>query len=239
MTRTRSGSESADRSGPPAPSPQVSVDSGWIEVLHDATSGVTLLSMVGIVDLPATFTTGAAVAAGVHPRELYAWRDAGLVVELSRGVFRRADAPPASYPDLLAVAYRVPRGIVCCVSAAAVHDLSDQIPVAVQVAVPTRSRPPRIGYPPTQVFRFDEATFEVGLSDVEAAPGERVRIYDPVRTVVDLMRLRHRLGEPVALGALRRYLRRRDARPAALLRSADRLGVYGPVQRAVDVASAE
>lgn len=66
------------------------------------------------------------------------------------------------------------------------------------------------------MFRFDFETFELGLSSVEAAEGEQVRVYDPARTVVDLMRLRHRLGEPLAHGALRRYLRRRDAQPPYL-----------------------
>ena len=42
-------------------------------------------------------------------------------------------------------------------------------------------------------------------------------IYSAARTVVDLVRLRHRLREPLALGALRRYLRRRDARPGEVL----------------------
>jgi len=194
--------------------------------------------MPTVWDLPATFTTRTALARGIHPRDLYASRDSGMLVELSRGVFRRADAPPASYPDLLAVAYRAPRGIVCCVSAAAVHDLTDQIPAAVQVAVPKPARPPRIAFPPTEVFRFDVDTFELGLSSVVAAPGEAVRIYDPARTVVDVMRLRHRLGVPVANAALQRYLRRRDARPAVLLRLAAALDVYGPVRHAVDVASA-
>jgi predicted transcriptional regulator of viral defense system len=159
-------------------------------------------------------------------------------MELSRGVFRRVDASLASYPDLLAVAYRAPRAIVCCVSAAAVHDLTDDLPAAVQIAVPSRDRPPRITYPPTQVFRFDAPTFELGLSSVDAADGEPVRIYDPVRTVIDLMRLRHRLGEPLAHASLHRYLRRSDAAPAQLLHIASTLGVYGPVQRALDVASA-
>jgi len=49
------------------------------------------------------------------------------------------------------------------------------------------------------------------------------------------MRLRHRLGEPLAHGALRR----RGARPAALLQLAAELDVRGPVQRALDVALAE
>lgn len=169
---------------------------------------------------------------------LYRWRDDGEIVELSRGVFRRADAPPASYPDLLAIAYRAPRAVVCCVSAAAVHDLTDQLPVAVQIAIPTRDRPPRIAFPPTQALRFGTDTFDVGLTAVEAAPGEQVRIYDPARTIVDLMRLRHRLGEPLAHAALHCYLRRPDARPGELLRLSDTLGAQGPVRRALDVATA-
>ncbi|MDQ3158141.1 MAG: type IV toxin-antitoxin system AbiEi family antitoxin domain-containing protein [Actinomycetota bacterium] len=188
--------------------------------------------------LPNTFTTKTARELGIHTRDLYRWRDAGVLVELSRGVFRRGDAAPASYPDLLAVAYRAPRAVVCCVSAAAVHDLTDESPATVQVAVPTGDRPPKIDNPPATVFRFDAKTFELGLSRVEAAPGEWVRIYDPARTVVDLMRLRHRLGEPLAHAALHHYLRRRDARPALLLDLASKLDVYGPLRAALDVASA-
>lgn len=144
--------------------------------------------------LPWTFRTTTAREHGVHPRDLYAWRDGGQIVELSRGVFRRADAPPASYPDLLAVAYRSPGAVVCCVSAAVIHDLTDELPLAVQIAVPTRSHTPAIDYPPVAVFRFDEATFDLGLTSFEAGPGEPVRLYDPPRTVVDLMRFRRRLG---------------------------------------------
>jgi predicted transcriptional regulator of viral defense system len=211
---------------------------GRIEVLHGHMFSATLLSMAAIADLPATFTTGTALAQGLHPRELYAARDSGLIVELSHGVFRRADAPPASFPDLLAVAYRNSAAIVCLLSAAAVHDLTDEIPPAVQIAVPRTSRPPQISFPPTSVFRFEPSAFELGLTHVQAAPGEPIRIYDPTRTVVDLMRLRHRIGEPTALAAIHRYLRRQDARPTELLRIAGKLRAYGPVLHAVDVASA-
>ena len=194
--------------------------------------------MPSITDLTPTFTTETALAAGISPRDLYAARGKGEIIELSRGVFRQADAPPASLPDLLAVTFRSPRAIVCVLSAAAVHDLTDEIPQAVEIAVPRSSHPPRITFPPTAVYRFDPSTFELGLTYVDAAPQEPVRIYDAARTVVDLMRLRHRVGEPTALVALTRYLRRRDARPAALLKTASALRVYGPVLRAIDVASA-
>lgn len=194
--------------------------------------------MAVLADMPNTFTSATALSRGVHPRDLYAWRDGGELVELSRGVFRRVDAPPAAHPDLLAVAYRAPRAIVCCVSAAAMYELTDQQPVGVQVAVPNGTHPPRIDHPPTKVFRFDPRTFELGLASADAAPGESIRVYDPARTVVDLMRLRHRLGESTAHVALNRYMGRHDARPARLLEYARALGVVGPVRRALDVVSA-
>ena len=194
--------------------------------------------MMQFAGLPGTFTAAQARAAGVHPRDLYRWRDKELVLELSRGVFRRVDAPFPTYPDLLGVAVRVPVAVVCLVSAASVHDLTDQIPRQVQIAVPRTSRPPRITYPPVQVFRFDVPTFELGLSSVEAAEGETIRIYSPARTVVDLMRFRRRIGEPIAHIALRRYLDRRGARPGELVDLARALGVLGPVRSAVELLQA-
>ncbi|MDO5494467.1 MAG: hypothetical protein Q4G64_01975 [bacterium] len=195
---------------------------------------------MGSIDdaLPATFTTETARTRGIHPRDLYAWRDGGNLVELSRGVFRRADAPPASYPDALAVSHRSPRAVVCCVSAAAVHDLTDEMPTALQIAVPQRAHPPVIDHPPVQVFRFKESLFDVGLSSFEAALGEHVRIYDPARTVVDLMRFRGRFGEPVAHASLHRYLASAAPRPALLLEYAKVLGVFGPMRAALDVMRA-
>lgn len=211
----------------------------WIDSLHDRDKRVRILSMaMELSVLPNTFTTKTARSLGVHTRTLYALRDAGDIVELSRGVFRRADAPAASYPDLLTVSYRVRSAIVCCVSAAAVYELTDEIPISVQIAVRRRAHVPTIDYPPTRVFRFEETTFETGLSAIEAAPGEQIRVYDETRTVVDLMRLRHRLGEPLAFSCLNRYLSRRTAQPARLLAYAAALGVSGPMRRALDIASA-
>ncbi|MBN2177581.1 MAG: type IV toxin-antitoxin system AbiEi family antitoxin domain-containing protein [Demequinaceae bacterium] len=188
--------------------------------------------------LPPTFTTKDARGFGVHPRDLYAWRDSGQIVEISRGVFRRGDAPPASYPDVLAVAYRAPRAILCCLSAAAIHDLTDELLGSVHIAVPMGTYKPTIDRPLTTVYRFRADTFELGLTGLEAAPGESVRVYDAARTVVDLMRLRHRFGEPAAHSALHRFLAAPGARPALLLDYAQALGVLGPMRAALDIASA-
>lgn len=191
-----------------------------------------------MLDLPPTFTTAQARRAGVQFRDLYRARDEHALVELSRGVFRRVDAPAPTYPDLLAVAHRSPRAVVCLLSAGSIHDLTDEVPASVQIAVPRRTWLPKISYPPVEVFAFDVDTFELGLDAVEAAPGEPVRVYSPARTVVDLMRLRGRMGESVAQVALRRYIASPAARVGELLEIARSLGVLGPVRSAVDVLTA-
>src|SRR5271154_487044 len=113
----------------------------WIKSAHKLAVRASFLSMPTLSQaLPPTFTAKTARDLGVHPRELYTWRDAGEITELSRGVFRRADAP-ASYLDVLAVAYRAPRGIICCLSAAVIHDLPDELPGSVQVSRP-QGQPP-------------------------------------------------------------------------------------------------
>lgn len=187
--------------------------------------------------LPATFTTRAALNAGLHPRVPYRLRDEGPIVELSRGVFRRANAPAATWPDLLAVQARTTGYRVLhhgCIGA-----WTDGRPAwRGPDRRAQRHAPPHISYPPTQVLRFDAPTFEMGLTQVEAAPGENMRVYDPARTVVDLFRLRHRFGEATATGALRNNLRSRAANPARLLAIADKLGVFGPVRAAADVVAA-
>ncbi|MGH3799026.1 MAG: type IV toxin-antitoxin system AbiEi family antitoxin domain-containing protein [Pseudonocardiaceae bacterium] len=184
--------------------------------------------------LPVTFTTGRAERAGLWRRDLYLLRDAGVVSEISRGVYRKVDAPETAHLDLLAVAHRAPLAVVCLISALAVHELTDEVPAVVQVAVPRGTHRPRITYPPTEVSEFDARTFELGLQEREVAPGERVRIYEAARSVVDVMRLRHRIGAPVALRALRRWVERRTRDPAELLYYAGALDVEGPVRQAVE-----
>jgi hypothetical protein len=54
---------------------------------------------------------------------------------------------------------------------------------------------------------------------------ETIAISSQERTVVDLLRLRSRVGRDLALSALRRYLEGRDAKPGELLALARQLRV--------------
>ena len=135
-------------------------------------------------------------------------REAGEIDELSRGVYRRADAEPTAHLDLLAVCARAPHAVVCGESALSLHELIDDIPHEVHIAVPRGSHRPSVSYPPTKVSQYAADTFDFAVERFEAAPGETVPVYSAARAVVDAMRLGRAEGRSLALSALNRYLRR-------------------------------
>jgi predicted transcriptional regulator of viral defense system len=184
-----------------------------------------------------TFTAGQARRAALLPRDLAALAAAGRIYELSRGVYRQAAAPETAYLDLIAVSMRAPHAVVCDESALALHELIDDIPSVVHIAVPRGTRRPSISYPPVKISQYAAATFHLGIEQFEAAPGETVPVYSAVRSVVDAMRHRRRIGETLALSALGRYLRRNGRGGVAELQSVaqelDAIPVIRPAVEAV------
>ncbi len=170
-----------------------------------------------------------ALNAGIHRRTLYAMRDQGVVEQMSRGLYRLADAPPLGNPDLVAVALKVPRGVICLISALAYHELTTQIPHEVYVAVPRQSEPPRIDYPPVRPFRFDPRAYAEGI-ETHTLDKVKVRIYSREKTLADCFKYRNKLGLDTAVEALRRYREQGKIERAALLRAAEACRV-GKVMR--------
>lgn len=163
-----------------------------------------------IAGLGGTVRTSEALRAGIHPRTLYALRDSGDLEQISRGVYRLADLPPLTDPDLATVAKRIPQGIVCLISALAVHEMTTQIPHAVHIAIERGTRYPALDYPPLRVFLFSAAAFAAGIEE-RSIDGVPVRVYNAEKTLADCFKFRHKLGLDVATEALRVYRRRRSA----------------------------
>jgi len=160
--------------------------------------------------------TREALAAGIHPRTLYAMRDAGELEQLARGVYRLAELPPLSNPDLATVGKRVPQGVVCLISALAFHDLTTQIPHVVHLALPRNARTPKLNYPPIQVYRFSGQAFRAGVG-THTIGGVQVRVYNAEKTLADCFKYRNKIGLDVVLEAMRAYRSRRRARPQRVL----------------------
>ena len=167
-------------------------------------------------DCGGTLRTHEVLAKGIHPRTLYALRDAGELEQLARGLYRLAGLPPLSEPDLATVAKRIPQGVVCLISALAYHELTTQVPHEVHLALPRTARHPRLEYPPLRVYRFSRRPFEAGV-DTHVIDNVPVRVYCPEKTLADCFKYRNKIGLDVAIEALRAYRRRRGAELQAVL----------------------
>ncbi len=152
--------------------------------------------------------TSKAIRLGVHPRTLYALRDSGEIERVGRGLYKLSSAPPLASPDLVPVAIRNPRAVVCLISALAYHGLTTQVPHSIDLALPSHAQIPKIDGIPLRVFWYSEPSFSAGI-EVVAMDGAPVRIYSAEKTVADCFKYRNKIGLDVAIEALRAYRERR------------------------------
>jgi predicted transcriptional regulator of viral defense system len=146
-------------------------------------------------------------------------RDAGMIDQLSRGLWRVSGLPLLRHPDLAVVASRVPKAVVCLISALALHGLTDEIPHEVHIMLPRGSRAPRIDHPPVRVFWSSGTMFTDGI-ERRMTDGVAVRIYSVEKTLADCFKFRNRIGVDVAVEALKRWRTRKGASIATLMRYA-------------------
>lgn len=180
-----------------------------------------------VAGLGGTARTSEILAAGAHPRALYAARDSGALIEVSRGVYRLAELP-LTEPDLLAVATRMPRAVLGLISALHLLGLTTEIPRAVHVLLPRGTRAARLAWPPLEVYHVSAGALVVGV-DERLVDGVQLRVTNAARTVADAFKFRSRLGLDVAVGALKDALAQRVATPAEI----DRMAALCRVQQVI------
>jgi predicted transcriptional regulator of viral defense system len=152
---------------------------------------------------------------------------AGKVVRLGRGLYTVPDAALTEHHSLAAATKRVPRGVVCLLSALRYHDISMQAPFEVWMAIGEKAWRPSGRIPPVRIVRFSGRAFSAGIEE-HTIDGVRVRIYGPAKTVADCFKYRNKIGLDVAIEALRDALRGRRC-------TVDELWKYAEICRVASV----
>jgi predicted transcriptional regulator of viral defense system len=158
-------------------------------------------------------------ALGLPREHLRRLQERGLVRRVSRGLYIAADADLTEKETLLEACKRVPRGVVCLLSALRFHVLTTQSPFEVWIAIGGKDWQPRVKYPPLRILRFSRAALVEGIEE-HTIQGVKVRVTNPARTVADCFKYRNKIGLDVALEALRDCWRQRRATMDDLWRAA-------------------
>ena len=184
--------------------------------------------------LPPAFTFSQARQSGLSERHLRELRELGRLETIARGIYLRSDADDAD-ADLLQIAARAPEATMCLRSALARHELIDDIPFEIDVALPRGRRSPSTTAP-ARWHHFDANTFGLGQDRLDLSGGLSIGLYNPERCIVDAFRLRHVEGTDLAHHALKAWLRTRGSQPAALLSLAASFPKAAPsIRRALEL----
>lgn len=145
---------------------------------------------------------------GIHPEEIRRlWRK-GLLVRSSRGVYHLPNVEFSGNVSLAEMAKRVPRGVICLLTALRFHGIGTQMPPEVWLALHRRAAKPRLDRPRLRVVRFSGLAFTEGVEQ-HTVDHVSVRVYGIAKTVADCFKYRNKIGLDVALEALREALNRR------------------------------
>lgn len=165
-----------------------------------------------LASLPETFRYSEALD-HISERQLRRLIGDGSIVAMARGLYRKSDW--LGDEDLIEIAAKAPQATLCLRSALARHELIDDIPAEIDIAIPRGSWAPETTAP-VRWRHFDPDTFDLGRSQLDVEGGRSIGLYSAERSIIDAFRMRHIEGADLANEALKRWLRQ-GGQPSELL----------------------
>ncbi|MDP1870232.1 MAG: AbiEi antitoxin N-terminal domain-containing protein [Gallionella sp.] len=126
----------------------------------------------------------------------------GQLERIGRGIYGLPGRSISAHSSLAEVACRVPKGIICLLSALRFHGLTTQAPFEVWLAIENKAVTPKLDYPPLRIVRFSGTAFTDGIEE-HIVDGVTIRVTSVAKTVADCFKYRNKIGIDVALEALR------------------------------------
>jgi predicted transcriptional regulator of viral defense system len=163
--------------------------------------------------------------AGITAATISRLEAAGTISRLARGLYQLPDATVGANHTLAEASKLVPKGVICLTSALAFHELTDQVPARVWLAIGPKDWRPRLRYPPMRFAHFPLTQLRAGITR-HLIEGVSVPVFSIGKTIADLFRHRRAVGINVALEGLREALRQRKATAGEIARYAAEGGVW-------------
>ncbi|MCU7850349.1 MAG: type IV toxin-antitoxin system AbiEi family antitoxin domain-containing protein [Candidatus Thiodiazotropha sp. (ex Lucinoma kastoroae)] len=133
---------------------------------------------------------------------------AGKLQRIGRGLYVLPGTNVSEHRSLAEACKRVPKGVICLLSALRFHELTTQSPFEVWLAIGEKAWRPRVEYPPLRIVRFSSAALDAGVEE-HRIEGVIVPVFTPAKTVADCFKYRNKIGLDVSIEALRECWRSR------------------------------
>ena len=159
---------------------------------------------------------------GFQTRDIAKLVKEGLIEKVKPGVYRLSDYDSFGgiNVSLLTICKAVPNAVICLISALDYHELTTQNPWQIYYAIPNSEKEKKIEYPPSKAFYFRERFYKPGIEEIKTKHGI-IKVYNKEKTICDMFRYRNKLGEDIAIEALKTYLRSKEKQIPQLIKFAE------------------
>jgi len=141
------------------------------------------------------------------------------VERLDRGLYCLSGDMSFSNPDFVAISIKIPKGVICLISALAFHEATSEIPKYIDVAIPRGTHESRVKYPPIRFYRFASKAWKAGIEEHKVG-GYKIKVYNLAKTIVDCFKFRNRIGIDVARDALKVAITEKYTKPKEIMQYA-------------------
>lgn len=141
-------------------------------------------------------------AQGLSAQLLIKLHKTGKLQRPVRGLYSLANDEVTQHHSLMEVCQRVPKAVICLLSALQFHEIGTQQPHEVWIALPEATQTPAVDYPPLRIARLRGEAYAAGIL-IMTEFGAPIRVYSVAKTVTDCFKFRNKIGLDVALEALK------------------------------------
>ncbi len=151
----------------------------------------------------------------------------GSIVKSARGLYTMPDKEITAFQSMVEVCKLVPHGIICLLSALQFHELTTQAPAEIWLAIGAKKWKPKLKSPLIHHVYLSGKSLSQGI-EKHIIEGIEVKVYSAAKTVADCFKFRNKIGQDVAIEALRDCLRQKKC-------SVDELWSYAKICRVQNV----
>ena len=179
-------------------------------------------------------TTSQIEKAGISRVLIPAFIDEGVLIKESRGIYYYADELP---DDLQIIQKNNPRVIYSYGTALYLWNMSDRIPHVWDVSVPQGFNATRLKKDKQNIrlHYINADKWSVGITETLSPDGNKVRLYDKERCIIDLIKRKDKMDKQIYLHALREYFTDNNNDLAQLIRYAKIFHIERPVRDYMDI----
>lgn len=158
--------------------------------------------------------------------------DSSVIEKISRGIYIGTDF---FLDDAYVTQLRCTKGIFSFETALYYHNLIDRVPIRYEVTIPSKYNTRLLGDKKYKFHYLKRELYELGIIELKTEFGNTIKVYDPERTICDIIRSKDLIERNLFVTALKNYASSKDRDTKKLYEYAKQFKIEDTVKMYMEV----